>query len=425
MTMAELDFDLSDFDGFWTSSEDNRQRAFAQLRSLDQPAFFEERELEIANIAPGPGYWAIVRYADIIEASRHPELFCSGQGIRVTDLPPEMMEFFGSMIALDDPRHARLRKLVSAGFTPRMLAQVEDGVRRAAREIVDLAAPAGRCDFVEDIAARLPLRIICEMMAIPEDRFEEVLTATNIILSDGDPEYVPEGEDPIVAFIQAGADLAQIMDDVAESRVGKVGDDLTTLLVNAEIDGDRLTRQEIASFFILLCAAGNETTRTAISWGLVLLTQNPDQRQIWLDDLDGVTSTAVEEIVRFSSPVKHFRRTVTRDGTTLAGHEFSAGDKIVLWYNSANRDESVFEDAHSFDVRRDPNPHIGFGGPGPHFCLGAHLARRELSVIFRELLTRVPDIEAVSEPDRLRSPFVNGVKHLECEFTPIGARDVP
>ena len=419
--MVELDFDLSDFDGFWTSPEDDRQRAFAELRALDQPAFFEEREIEAANIPPGPGYWAIVRYADIVEVSRHPELFCSGHGIRVTDLPPEMMEFFGSMIAMDDPRHARLRKLVSAGFTPRMLAKVEDDVRRAAREIVDRAASAGRCDFVEHIAARLPLRIICEMMAIPEDRFEEVLAATNIILSDGDPDYVPEGADPITAFIQAGADLAQLMDDVAESKVGRVGDDLVTLLVNAEIDGDRLTRQEIASFFILLCAAGNETTRTAISWGLVMLTKNPDQRRIWLDDLDGVTPTAVEEIVRLASPVMHFRRTVTTDGTMLAGREFAAGDKIVLWYNSANRDESVFDDPHSFDVRRDPNPHIGFGGPGPHFCLGAHLARRELSVIFRELLTRLPDIEAVGEPDRLRSPFVNGIKHLACEFTPVGA----
>ena len=419
--MVELDFDLSDFDGFWTSPEDNRQRAFAELRALDQPAFFEEREIEAANIPAGPGYWAIVRYADIVEVSRHPELFCSGQGIRITDLPPEMMEFFGSMIAMDDPRHARLRKLVSAGFTPRMLAKVEDDVRRAAREIVDRAASVGRCDFVEDIAARLPLRIICEMMAIPEDRFEDVLTATNIILSDGDPDHVPEGSDPITAFIQAGADLAQLMDDVAESKIGRVGDDLVTLLVNAEIDGDRLTRQEIASFFILLCAADNETTRTAISWGLVMLTKNPDQRRIWLDDLDGVTPTAVEEIVRLASPVMHFRRTVTTDGTMLAGREFAAGDKIVLWYNSANRDESVFDDPHSFDVRRDPNPHIGFGGPGPHFCLGAHPARRELSVIFRELLTRVPDIEAVGEPDRLRSPFVNGIKHLACELTPVGA----
>ena len=152
-----------------------------------------------------------------------------------------------------------------------------------------------------------------------------------------------------------------------------------------------------------------------------MLTENPDQRRIWLDDLDGVTPTAVEEIVRLASPVMHFRRTVTTDGTMLAGREFAAGDKIVLWYNSANRDESVFDDPHSFDVRRDPNPHIGFGGPGPHFCLGAHLARRELSVIFRELLTRVPDIAAVGEPDRLRSPFVNGIKHLACELTPVGA----
>jgi cytochrome P450 len=164
--------------------------------------------------------------------------------------------------------------------------------------------------------------------------------------------------------------------------------------------------------------AGNETTRTAISWGLEYLTQNPEQRAIWLNDIEGVTPSAVEEIVRMASPVIHFRRTVTTDGAMLGGHEFSAGDKIVLWYNSANRDSAVFENPDVFDVRRDPNPHVGFGGPGPHFCLGAHLARREISVIFRELLTRLPDIHTTAEPDRLRSGFVNGIKHLPCAYTP-------
>ena len=419
--MTTVDFDLSDFEGFWTRPHAERLECFAELRALDRPQYFEERTIEVANIPPGPGYWAIVRHADVLEASRHPELFCSGEGYVITDLPAEMVEFYGNMIGMDDPRHARLRRLVSAGFTPRMLRKVEDDVEKAAKQIVDRVSGMGRCDFVGEIAARLPLKIICDMMAIPDSHYDRVLELTNIVLSNGDEEFIPEGADPIAAFIQAGVDLAEIMDDVADSRVGREGDDLTTILVNAEIDGDRLTRQELQTFFILLCAAGNETTRTATSWGLHFLTQNPEQMEIWADDFDVVAPTAVEEIVRMASPVMYFRRTVTTDGAMLGGREFRAGDKIALWYVAANRDGAVFSDPDRFDVRRDPNPHVGFGGPGPHFCLGAHLARRELTVIFRELLSRLPDIHAVGEPDQLRSNFVNGIKHLECEFTPIGA----
>ena len=197
-----------------------------------------------------------------------------------------------------------------------------------------------------------------------------------------------------------------IMHETSESRRGGNGQDLTSLLVNAEVDGERLSADELASFFVLLCVAGNETTRNAISWGLHYLTKNPDQRALWQADIDGVTPTAVEEIVRISSPVIHFRRTVTTDGVRLGDHEVSAGD------------EEVFTDPDRFDVTRDPNPHVGFGGPGPHFCLGAHLARREIGVMFRQLLTRLPDIEATDEPDRLRTNFVNGIKHLPCAYTP-------
>ena len=208
------------------------------------------------------------------------------------------------------------------------------------------------------------------------------------------------------------------MNQTAEVRRGGDGEDLTTTLVNAEVDGERLSPEELASFFVLLCVAGNETTRNAITWGLDFLTHNPDQRDRWLADIDGVTPTAVDEIVRMASPVIHFRRTVTTDGVRLGDRELRAGDKVVLWYNSANRDEDVFDDPDGFDVTRDPNPHLGFGGPGPHFCMGAHLARREVSVLFRHLLQRLPDIYATAEPDRLRSSFVNGVKHLQCAYTP-------
>jgi len=412
--MELSDIDLSDLEGFWTRPMSERAAAFATLRREDPIRFFAEADMEF--LPTGPGYWAITRHADVMEASRNPELFCSGKGTNIPDLPPEFNEFFGSMISLDDPRHGRLRKLVSAGFTPRMLSKMEADVQTAATAVVDGIARQGGCDFVSEVAARLPLKIICDMMAIPESQYDFVFDQTNIILSQGDPEYIPDDANPLEAFLTAGANLAMLMTEVADSRRGVDGDDLTTALVNAEIDGDRLTSEEIQSFFVLLCAAGNETTRTAISWGLHYLTENPDQRHRWATDYEALAPTAVEEIVRLSSPVVHFRRTVTRDGARLGNHEFSEGDKIVLWYNSANRDESVFTDPDTFDISREPNNHVGFGGPGPHFCLGAHLARREITVLFRELLTRLPDIHATAPPDRLRSNFINGVKHLPCSW---------
>jgi len=262
------------------------------------------------------------------------------------------------------------------------------------------------------------LTVICDLMGIEPDRYDDVFELSNIVLSQGDPEYIPEGANPLEAFLAAGAGLAAIMAETAESRRGGDGEDLTSVLVHAEVDGERLTPDELASFFVLLCVAGNETTRNSISWGLWFLTRNPDQRDRWMADLEGVTPTAVDEIVRLSSPVTHFRRTATADGVRLGDHEFRAGDKLVLWYASANRDEAVFDDPDRFDVTRDPNPHVGFGGPGPHFCLGAHLARRQIGVMFRELLTRLPDVHATSEPDRLRSNFVNGIKHLPAAWTP-------
>ena len=414
MDLAEID--LSNVDPFWSGPMADREAGFATLRRADPIRFFAEVETEF--LPAGRGYWAITRHADVVEASRHPEWFCSGEGTNITDLPPEFREFFGSMISMDDPKHARLRKVVSAGFTPRMMRSLEEGVESTAAGIIDRVAATGSCDFVTEVAARLPLAIICDMMGIAPDRYDEVFNHSNVVLSQGDPEYIPPGADPLESLLGAGAGLAAIMHETSESRRGGDGQDLTSLLVNAEVDGERLSADELASFFVLLCVAGNETTRNAISWGLHYLTKNPDQRALWQADIDGVTPTAVEEIVRISSPVIHFRRTVTTDGVRLGDHEFSAGDKVVLWYNSANRDEEVFTDPDRFDVTRDPNPHVGFGGPGPHFCLGAHLARREIGVMFRQLLTRLPDIEATDEPDRLRTNFVNGIKHLPCAYTP-------
>ena len=413
MQLSEID--LSDIEGFWTEPMTAREAAFETLRREDPIRFFPELGTEY--LAAGPGYYALTKHADIVAASRQADLFQSGAGTNIPDLPPEFNEFFGSMINMDDPRHARLRKLVSAGFTPRMLQRNMEDVDAAAKTIVHRLQEAGPgCDFVTTCAAWLPVKIICDMMGIPESQHEFVFDMTNIILSQGDPEFVPEGQNPLEAFLSAGAALAGLIDDIAGQADGSDGDTLTHALVNAEIDGDKLTRDEIQSFFVLLCAAGNETTRNSISWGLTYLTDNPEQKALLQSDLDTHMPGAVEEIVRHASPVIHFRRTVTQDGARLGDTVFNEGDKVVLFYGSGNRDDAVFDDPYAFDITRDNTNHIGFGGPGPHFCLGAHLARHQINVLYKELLSQMPDIHAVGEPNRLRSSFINGVKHLECAW---------
>jgi cytochrome P450 len=410
------DIDLSD-PVFWTLPEAEREGAFATLRRERPISFHAERGY--GPFPAGPGYWALSRHQDVLDASRQPELFCSGKGSNIGDMPEAFLEFFGSMINMDDPRHARLRRIVSKGFTPRHLAGVMESVEERAKKIVDDLIEKGRVDFVTEVAATLPLAIICDMMGIPESQHDFVFSRTNVILGAGDPEYAPEDVNEVVgALLTAGAELNQLVQELGAERKEHPTDDLTSALVNADVDGELLDDTELGSFFVLLVVAGNETTRNAISHGMHQLTVNPDEKAKWLADVDAVAPTAVEEIVRWASPVIHFRRTVTQDGATLGDHEFSEGDKVVLFHNSANRDEAVFQDPYRFDVTRDPNPHTGFGGPGPHFCLGAHLARREITVMFKELLTRVPDIAAVSEPDRLLSNFIHGIKHLEVDVSP-------
>jgi cytochrome P450 len=413
------DIDLSDLD-WWTRPLDERAAAFATLRAERPAADMVLPGLPHMGMPEFP-YVSITRHADIVEASRQPELFCSGKGTNIGDMPPDFLEFFGSMINMDDPRHARMRRIVSRGFTPRQLETMRADVEGVAAEIVGEIAERGEGDFVTEVAARLPLRIILDMMGIPRSQEQFVFDHTNVILGFTDPEYV-DIDDPVAttgAILTAGAELAQLVQELGEARIKDPGNDLVTALVTSEVDGEHLTPQELASFFVLLVVAGNETTRNAIAHGLWALTEHPDERDRWLADIDGLAPTAVEEIVRWASPVIHFRRTVTRDGARLAGREFSEGEKVVLWYWSGNRDEAVFDQPERFDLGRTPNDHIGFGGPGPHFCLGAHLARREIGVMFRELLRRLPDIRAAGEPQRLRSGFINGIKHLAAEWTPV------
>jgi cytochrome P450 len=398
---------------FWAQDDDLREGAFATLRREEPISWQQSFVLEAE---PGEGHWALTRHEDVFHASRHPEIFSSSLGITIGDQTPELAEYFGSMIAMDDPRHTRLRNIVRSAFTPRVLARIEDSVRdRARRLVTEMVAdhPDGRADLVTELAGPLPLQIICDMMGIPEDDHQQVFHWTNVILGFGDPDISTDFDE----FVGVAMDIGAYAKALADDRRGNPGDDLTTSLVQAELDGERLTSGEVASFFILLVVAGNETTRNAISHGVLALSRYPEQRDDWWNHYDEVAPTAVEEIVRWASPVAYMRRTVTRD-TELSGVTMRAGDKVTLWYGSANRDETKFADPWTFDVRRQPNPHLGFGGGGAHFCLGANLARREITVIFEELHRRIPDIGATEEPDRLQSAFIHGIKRLPVAWTP-------
>jgi hypothetical protein len=400
--------------------EEYREATFKTLRDEDPVRFFDAPKAPENAPAAFPldpkGYWALTRYADVWQVSRNPQLFCSSRGgVNIGDMPAEIAEFFGSMIAMDDPKHARLRGIVQKGFTPKTVSQVEGYVRTKAASIVENLLerfPDRQCDFVEHVAAPLPLQIICEMMGIPETDEQQVFAWTNVILGVGDPDYAPTFDE----LLQTSLEIYAYAQALGEDRLKNPKDDITTALMHAELDGERLTVQEFGSFFILLVVAGNETTRNAVSWGMKLLTDNPDQRRIWWDDFDGVAKTAVEEIVRMASPVISFRRTATAD-TEIGGRPIAEGDKVVMWYNSANRDERAFVDPFRFVVRREPaQQQVGFGAGGPHFCLGANLARREITVMFDELQRRLPDLEITGEPARLQSSFIHGIKRMPCAW---------
>jgi cytochrome P450 len=420
--MAQTDWDvdsinLSDVE-FWRRPLPEREAAFATLRRERPISHYDEPEIEGTAIEfpSGTGFYALTKYRDIQTASRHPQVFLSGPGaVSTMDLPSEMVEYFSGMISTDDPKHARLRRIVSNAFNPRNVRDVEESIERKADEIIERAHANGTGDFMTDIAAPFPLEIICDMMGVPPSEYATVLHNSNIILSFGDPEIIPEGQDPVLMLLESGAALTAIMEELGKYRVDNPIDDITSALVNAEIETEKLTQQELASFFVLLVTAGNETTRTAIGHGLYALTQHPDQKARLLADYEGLAKTATDEIVRWASPVIWMRRTLAED-YTLSDFPLTKGDKVLLYYNSANRDEDVFANPDVFDVGRTPNEHYGFGAPGPHFCLGAHLARREIAVMFRELLRRHPDIHSTGMPSQLESSFINGIKHLHYAF---------
>jgi cytochrome P450 len=399
---------------FWGRPAEERDRYFGALRR-DAPLSRHEPPEDILGL-PDQGrmhYWAIVRYDDIRRISRDPATFRSGDGVQFADAPPEMLEASQSFLAMDAPRHGKLRGLVSSAFTPRQVARIEAGIRVSAREIVADAGSAGGGDFVELIAKRLPLQTISDMLGVPDADRERVMDAADTLVAAADPEVFGDRR-PIEVLGGALWTLTEFATELAKHREQHPGDDLMTALVQAEIDGERLTHAEIAAFLVLLSVAGNDTTRHTTSHAIRALTLNPDQRKLLLEDLDARLPGAVEEFVRWASPVMTFRRTTSRE-VELHGQTLPPGEKVVLFYHSGNRDERVFDRPGDFVVMRDPNRHLGFGGGGPHYCMGASLARTQLKAIFGEMLRVMPDIEA-GEPELLRSAFIHGIKRMPCTF---------
>lgn len=413
MTTVETDFgfDLSSI-GFWQDrTPAERDEAFRTLRERSPISWWGPVE----TLVPLPpemrtgGYWALMGYDDIRTVSRDPKTFCSGKGVMFFDAPPEMLEATVSFIAMDAPRHTKLRGLVSAAFTPRQIMRIEEQIAGHARDVVTELLEHEEGDFVQLCAKQLPMRMIAEMIGIGDADKERLQLAAEALVLGGDPEFYGD-RDPLILAGESIWAITQMATELAEERRVHPSDDLMTALVEAEIDGERLTTAEIAAFFNLLAVAGNDTTRHTTSAAAKALDEYPDQRTYILEDVDGRLPTAVEEFVRWASPVSTFRRTVTRD-TVLNGVELAEGEKVVMFYRSGNRDASAFEDPFRFDVSRSPNYHVGFGGGGAHYCLGASFARTQLRCIFRELLTRAPGL-AVGEPVPMVSTIVNGIKRL-------------
>ena len=359
----------------------------------------------------GPGFWAITKYDDIRAISRTPKIFSSYEtGVMLPD--PDPMGLYAQrlmMLNMDPPQHDRFKLLVSRGFTPKNAPLLRPRIEELAREILDAAMQKGSCDFVSEIAGRLPSGLIAELMGMPREDGERLYNLTEIMHTNDDAVAPPEVK------MAAIGEMLMYGQSVADKKRKDPGDDLATILVNAEVDGDRLTDEEFQWFFLLLVNAGGDTTRNLLAAGLQLLFDHPDQRAKFLSNVDGHLATAIEEMLRFSSPVSHFKRTVMED-TTIRGQHIKAGERVVMFYGSANRDEDVFVNPNTFDITRDPNPHVAFGAGGPHLCLGMHVARVELAVMFKELLTRMPLVQPDGAFERMHSSFIAGIHSMPVKY---------
>ena len=376
------------------------------------------REAPVSYIEhDGTGSWTVTKHDDIVTVNRDAKTFSSWVGTALLpEMPQEHLEQQRMMMLnLDPPEHTKLRLIVNKAFTPRQIQALMGRLREITRDILANVAERGECDFVVDVAAELPLQAIAELIGVPIEDRHKVFDWSNRMIGAEDPEFQVSAEEAGLA----AAELFTYAQALAEEKRANPADDIVTTLLNAEVEGHKLTDMDFNLFFMLLAVAGNETTRNAIAHSMLALIEHPDQRQKLLDDPSKIDS-AIEEFLRWSSPVMCFRRTTTCD-TVLGGQEIKAGERVVMWHMSGNRDETIFEDPYAFDIDRDPNLHlmqIAFGGGGPHFCLGANLARAEMKIMFEELLPVLPDMELNGEVARLRSNFINGIKHLPVAYTP-------
>jgi cytochrome P450 len=403
------DVDISSME-FWSSTPRHRDEAYSVLRR-DRPVSWHRPVVGLANLsgADATGFWAVVDHDLVKAVSKQTDAFQSGQGIMMEDVPEEVLEAASSFLAMDHPRHTALRRLVSTAFTPRRVKLLEEAISAQAAALVDnlLAEPSG--DFIETVAKPLPSGVFASMMGVDATDREHVTGLANDMVAWNDPDAL-KGRDGLTLLLDTLVGLYAFASTVTEARRAEPKDDLLTGLVNAEVDGQRLTDEEIAAFFTLLSVAANDTTRQTISQGMRVLTQNPEQLALLASDLERYLPGAVEEMVRWATPVMTFRRTAVRD-VELAGVQIAQGEKVVMFYASANRDEKVFTDPWTFDITRTPNEHLGFGGGGPHFCLGASLARTMLSATFTELIGRAPQLQ-LGDPKWLVGNFVQGFNQL-------------
>jgi cholest-4-en-3-one 26-monooxygenase len=362
----------------------------------------------------GPGFWVVTKYDDCVAVNRDFEHFSSHERTSlIFEMPEEeIAQQQLMMVNMDPPLHTRYRRLVNKGFTPRTIRDLEEKIHRTADEIINSVCEKGEADFVTEISAELPLQVIADLLGVPQDDRHRMFDWSNRMIGNQDPEYGISAEEAGAAAMELYAYASALF---ADKRIDPHAD-LMSVLTQVDIEGEKLSELELELFFLLLTVAGNETTRNLISGAMHAFFDHPEQ---WarLQADRSLLPTAVEEMLRYVSPVMNFRRTSTGD-TELRGVPIKKGDKVVFYHSSANRDEDVFEDSQGFDITRDPNPHMAFGGGGPHFCLGANLARMEIKVMFEHLLDRVPDISQAGAEQRLQSQFINGVKHLPVSFTP-------
>ena len=393
---------------FWAMTADEREKSFKTLRDERPLSWHPPIEGALLPVEID-GVWAVTRHEDICYVSKNPELFCSGQGVMIEAVPDDILDAAQSFLAMDAPQHSTLRRLISSVFTPRQVAKIQDQVNNQAVRIVDDLVKTTDGDFVEQVSKKLPMWTVYEMIGLPEEQRDEAAHHADGMVSWADAD-VAAGREPGQVINDSLVGLLTLGLELAEQRRAAPGNDLMSQLVQAEVDGRQLTDDELGAFFVLLSVAGNDTTRNTISLTTMALQQHPEQRALLERDYDATIKVAIEEFVRWGSPVMTFRRTATQD-TVLREQEIKQGDWVLMIYSSGNRDERVFADPYKFDLTRKPNPHVGFGGGGPHFCMGAFLAKMQLEAFFRELIFRAPSLR-VGQPEYLTGNFVHAVKSL-------------